>query len=377
MLRSTMLACVSLFASAAIPHATEAQCPATTTLVDAFRFTRPIADNDQQNPSSGWTFERSRTNGTGREMLVGVTNPSWVGGAWGSPGQPLSVPLAGPNYDTNPPDNGNPYFRRAPSFDGIMLHPNAGSQTCRAVFTPQRPTSLATLSVSAELLGSRSPNTLLVTRLERASGGSVTLIAQASINSLAPAVTLAPAPGVLPIALEPGDRIVIESANGGNAEEDWLNVDAAVGLDGPPQISIQPIVRANCDGPTTVRVHAIAANTYRWLRDGMPITDGPGPAGSTLLGTGTPTLTILNFGRADVGLYACSVQNICGTTATANVTVALCFVDFNCDGFLDFFDYDEYVIAFETGDPRADFNGDGFLDFFDYDDFVAAFEVGC
>ncbi len=57
-----------------------------------------------------------------------------------------------------------------------------------------------------------------------------------------------------------------------------------------------------------------------------------------------------------------------------------CPPDFNGDGFLDFFDYDDYVACFEgLGAPgcNADFNGDGFVDFFDYDDFVLAFETGC
>jgi hypothetical protein len=55
----------------------------------------------------------------------------------------------------------------------------------------------------------------------------------------------------------------------------------------------------------------------------------------------------------------------------------VCLADFNADGFVDFFDYDAFVNAFETGDPAADANGDGFLDFFDYDAFVGAFESGC
>jgi hypothetical protein len=57
-----------------------------------------------------------------------------------------------------------------------------------------------------------------------------------------------------------------------------------------------------------------------------------------------------------------------------------CPADFNGDGFLDFFDYNDYVACFEgSGAPGcdADFNGDGFIDFFDYNDFVAAFEAGC
>ncbi|XVJ58972.1 MAG: hypothetical protein HEQ23_06040 [Tepidisphaera sp.] len=55
-----------------------------------------------------------------------------------------------------------------------------------------------------------------------------------------------------------------------------------------------------------------------------------------------------------------------------------CPADFNDDGFLDFFDYDAFVGAFEAGSGLvADFNGDGFVDFFDYDAYVGAFEAGC
>ncbi len=74
-------------------------------------------------------------------------------------------------------------------------------------------------------------------------------------------------------------------------------------------------------------------------------------------------------------------------TATVEAAAAwvvankLCPADFNRDGFIDFFDYDDFVTCFETGvcgeDATADFNGDAFVDFFDYDEFVAAFEVGC
>lgn len=48
--------------------------------------------------------------------------------------------------------------------------------------------------------------------------------------------------------------------------------------------------------------------------------------------------------------------------------------DFNCDGFVDAFDYDDFVTAFETPYSSGDFNGDGFIDGFDYDDFITAFE---
>lgn len=58
-----------------------------------------------------------------------------------------------------------------------------------------------------------------------------------------------------------------------------------------------------------------------------------------------------------------------------------CPADFNGDSFIDFFDYSDYVLCFETGEcpegRSADFNGDEFVDFFDYADFVGAFETGC
>ncbi len=58
-----------------------------------------------------------------------------------------------------------------------------------------------------------------------------------------------------------------------------------------------------------------------------------------------------------------------------------CPADFNGDGFVDFFDFDDFVTCFEgvacPPGQSADFNDDGFVDFFDYDDFIAAFEAGC
>lgn len=54
-----------------------------------------------------------------------------------------------------------------------------------------------------------------------------------------------------------------------------------------------------------------------------------------------------------------------------------CVGDFDGSGFIDFFDYLDFVTAFEEGNASADVNGDAFVDLFDYLDFVEAFETGC
>ncbi|MEK6701105.1 MAG: hypothetical protein AABZ53_02505, partial [Planctomycetota bacterium] len=59
------------------------------------------------------------------------------------------------------------------------------------------------------------------------------------------------------------------------------------------------------------------------------------------------------------------------------VTISICPGDFNHDGAADFFDYDDFVVAFEAGAANADFDADGTVDFFDYDAFVVAFETPC
>lgn len=73
--------------------------------------------------------------------------------------------------------------------------------------------------------------------------------------------------------------------------------------------------------------------------------------------------------------------NVTYSAAVSNPCSFICPADFNVDGALDFFDYNDFVQCFEgTACPdgqTADFNNDSAIDFFDYDQFVAAFEAGC
>lgn len=121
------------------------------------------------------------------------------------------------------------------------------------------------------------------------------------------------------------------------------------------------------------------AVTFQWRRNGVPIAPGRMAGGSLAAGTTQPRLRLSELRSADNGTLTCLVTNACGSAESPAVALAVCGADINCDGFIDFFDYDEFVTAFETGSPSriADYNGDAFIDFFDYSDFVAAFETGC
>ncbi len=108
--------------------------------------------------------------------------------------------------------------------------------------------------------------------------------------------------------------------------------------------------------------------SYEWSR-----------GGNVLAGQTGPVLRIASASPADAGLYTVRVSNPCTQASSEGVVVTVggCAADFNQDGFVDFFDFDDFVVAFEAGAPSSDFNQDGFVDFFDFDDFVEAFELGC
>ena len=91
--------------------------------------------------------------------------------------------------------------------------------------------------------------------------------------------------------------------------------------------------------------------------------------------------------RVDLGMYPPSNavlptlwdQNTDGARLMANALVyaARCRPDINHDGHVDFFDYLDFVDAFERGDDAADFDRNGTVDFFDYLDFLPALDAGC
>jgi hypothetical protein len=72
------------------------------------------------------------------------------------------------------------------------------------------------------------------------------------------------------------------------------------------------------------------------------------------------------------GTYAASEEFLL-VVAPAEV----CHADFNADGFVDFFDVDAFVLAFEQFEHDADLNHDETFDSLDVEEFAMAFELGC
>jgi len=157
-------------------------------------------------------------------------------------------------------------------------------------------------------------------------------------------------------------------------------------------------------GPANLRVTfsenpspvPVAAN-FTLTREGSPVAFSVAYSAGTQTATITPvaalasgayTLTVLDTIRANAQNLDGELSSILpsgngtpGGSAVLNFSIAFCPGDFNRDGFVDGFDYDDFVACFEgAGCPvgtTADFNQDGFADGFDYDDFVAAFEASC
>jgi aminopeptidase N len=189
--------------------------------------------------------------------------------------------------------------------------------------------------------------------------------------------------------------------------EDWVlnrGKTSEAYVQGPPKVlSLTPAPGSSFPGdaaPASIQIgfsdaiSATAAN-FSLTRDGTPIPFTYAFNASTLVATLTPSATLSSGTYAVIALDTLTANGgqrldgeFSGTLPSGNgeplgnasfsFTVEnSCDADFNNDGFVDFFDYDAFVLAYETGTPDADINADGFIDFFDYDDFVALYEAGC
>jgi hypothetical protein len=128
--------------------------------------------------------------------------------------------------------------------------------------------------------------------------------------------------------------------------------------------------------------------SLRWQRNGVNLNDGATSSGSTVSGSATGTLTILNARLADAGTYWLAVTGSCGDTVSEPATLSVaCPADYTRDGQLTPADIFAFLNAYfarctATGPTpcqfgSADFNGDGSLTPADIFAFLNAYFARC
>ena len=159
-------------------------------------------------------------------------------------------------------------------------------------------------------------------------------------------------------------QVALDNSNIGGVTEESAH-EAALVLTGF-ELAI-PLSEIGWDGVSPIRLcafingrqHDFVSNQVSgslWRPDGTPFHENLGDP------------RFVNFELIE------GVQNL---TLFETLPEEPCPADFNGDGQVDFFDYLDFVMAYNEEDPAADFNGDGQVDFFDYLDFVEAFSAGC
>lgn len=152
---------------------------------------------------------------------------------------------------------------------------------------------------------------------------------------------------------------------------------ATLSLSASTSITQQPQSEMACvGGAATFSVVASGAGalTYQWRRNGQPIP-----------GANSAALELSNIAAGDAGQYDCIVESNCGSAVSEPATLRVTVVgDANCDGALNNFDIDPFVLAILAGQGpwealydcdflcACDAGGDGVVNNFDIDPFVQA-----
>ncbi len=371
--------------TAGLVGAAQAQCVGTTTLTlfDAYQASPRPTVGGLQAAGSAWLYRYSSETGP---LLVGVSQTGTP--SWGHPSSSFHLPLVGPLCSPNAQIN-EFIAGRAATFNGVFAHPGyVPTEDNVVVFAPQGGGTVSALQLQSELLGGISDGINVGARLVRANGTSSTLIPTQFVAQSASSVTMNASAGLFPIVFAPGDRIVVTSNQFNQPFEDWQNLDVRITFSGPPVIVSAPRNQTQC-APTSADFSIVASGngslSYRWRRDGVPLSDGPTPWGSAISGATTPHLAIAGPTGADRGNYACAVTSPCGTTVSSTGYLSACqCIDFNNDTlFPDTQDIDDFITVFSGGTCSTgtcndiDFNTDGlFPDTADIDAFLSVFSGG-
>lgn len=170
----------------------------------------------------------------------------------------------------------------------------------------------------------------------------------------------------------------------------FVENEAPCNLEVVPPIFITQPAGANPACGQTLALHSEAVTlgpiVYRWRRNGVDLVNGGRIGGAT-----TTNLTITNLNAADSGNYTLVATSICDQTTSSQAAVVSvqCYTrgDCNCDGAVDNFDVDAFVLALVNplgyvldypgcSTLSADVNNDGSVTNLDIDPFISCLISG-
>ena len=151
----------------------------------------------------------------------------------------------------------------------------------------------------------------------------------------------------------------------------------------PAVVTVQPVGGDRFAGSTITLTGAATSTrpliSFQWRRDGQNLSNGQTPAGSSISGATSPSLTITSARPGDRGRYDLAITTDCGTvfSGVADIRINFCPGDFNRDSAVTVGDIFDYLAAFFSQDFSADFNFDGQVSVQDIFDFLSAWFAPC
>lgn len=160
---------------------------------------------------------------------------------------------------------------------------------------------------------------------------------------------------------------------------------------GMPWVAEQPAPARFTPGRTLTMRSAVASGygdvEFRWLRNGVPISDGPQGASAgggvvtgasgTLVDGEITTLTVAEAQASDAGEFRVEFTSQCGSVTSNAAAASVCRADRNADGIVTLDDLLGYLGSYFAMEPDADFDGNGQIEAADVVEFVTAFLAGC
>lgn len=353
--------------------------PFTTDMASAYLASGDPALRATQDTDSAWTFHQGTPGGP---LLTGIPGGgAYTAGFWGSVAFAYNIPTGGPIYSDNPQLNQIGFYYRTPSFTGVFLHPGEGDglEGC-ASLNIQAPIFVTAITGKFEKLGTWDGALCRV--VKRVAGVDTDVVAPTfAAPHPSAAVDLVPISGSLPLALNPGDTLWVQTQRFGNANEDWCNVNVSVTFEGGPLVPAAATVTPACFGRSAkLRIEALGTGlTYQWRRNGINVTN----LVNRYAGATTNELTISNLTKPDtLDVYDCAVTSSCtGFTVVSGAgRVTNLLPDLNADGLINTADLTTFLGRFGTTvsplNP-ADINSDGVVNTADLVGFLGAFGRPC